>query len=89
MKNLSERQKSLIRLALFALPLLNAILVQFGISPLPLGEADLEMALTLFATAITGAIVWWKDNKMSDRALLRDKATKNKSKEELEELARK
>lgn len=87
MNNLSEKTKSLIRLALFALPLINGIMIQFGISPLPLGEAELEMGLTMIATAIAGSIVWWKNNNFTDKAILKKEATDNKTEEELKELA--
>lgn len=87
MNKLTEKQKSLIRLVLFALPLLNAILLQFGYSPLPLGEADLEMALTMIATAITGVFAWWKDNNVTKTAILKKEATENKTEEELKTMA--
>lgn len=87
LNNLSDKTKSLIRLALFALPLLNGILLQFGLSPLPLGEAELEMFLTMLATGIAGAYAWWKNNDVTKKAQLKKAATENKTEEELKELA--
>lgn len=87
MNNLSERTQSLIRLALFALPLLNGILLQFGFSPLPLGETELESVLTGIATVVAGLWIWYKDNNVTKKAILKKEATEGKTEEELKELA--
>lgn len=87
MNKLSEKTQSLIRLALFALPLINGILLQFGYSPLPLGEAELEMGLTAIATSAAGLWVWWKNNDFTNKAIWKKKATEDKTVEELKDLA--
>lgn len=87
MNNLSERTQSLIRLALFALPLFNGILLQFGYSPLPLGEVELESLLSGLATLAAGLWIWYKDNNITKKAILRKEATVGKTEEELKDMA--
>lgn len=87
MNKLSERTQSIIRLVLFVLPLLNGILLQFGFSPLPLGEAELESTLTAIASIVTGLWIWYKNNNVTKKAILKEKATKGKTEDELKDLA--
>lgn len=87
MNKLSERTQSIIRLALFALPLANGIMLQFGFSPLPLGEAELEAVLTGVVTMIAGLWIWYKNNNVTKEAILKKEATEGKTNEELKKLA--
>ena len=76
-----------VRLALFALPLINSILVMSGVAPLPFDEFQLENILIMVAGFVAGIYAWYKNNNISKKAQLKKEATDNKTEEELKQLA--
>lgn len=84
---LSEGTMAWVRLALFALPLINTILVMAGIEPLPFDEHQLENILIMVAGFVAGLWAWYKDNNVSKKAQLKKAATENKTEQELKQLA--
>lgn len=84
---LSEKTMGFIRLALFAFPLINSILVMSGVAPLPFDEYQLENILIMVVGFIAGIFAWWKNNDISKVAQLKKAATDNKTEEELKQLA--
>lgn len=84
---LSEKTLGFVRLALFALPLINSILVMAGMSPLPFDEYQLENLLIMVAGFVAGIWAWWKNNNVTKKAELKKEATENKTEAELKQLA--
>lgn len=66
---LSEKTMGFIRLALFAFPLLNSILVMSGFAPLPFDEFQLENILIMVVGFIAGIWAWWKNNNVTEKAI--------------------
>jgi SPP1 family holin len=66
---LSEKTMGFIRLALFAFPLINTILVMSGVAPLPFDEFQLENILIMVVGFIAGIWAWWKDNAVTEKAI--------------------
>lgn len=83
----SEKTMAFVRLALFALPLINAILVMAGIEPLPFDEHQLENILIMVIGFIAGIVSWWSNNNVTRKAVLKKEATDGKTEEELKQLA--
>ena len=84
---ISEKKMAFVRLALFALPLINTILVMAGIEPLPFDEHQLENILIMVIGFVAGIAAWWKNNNVTEKAQLKKAATENKTEAELKRLA--
>ena len=84
---ISEGAMAWVRLALFLLPAVNAMLVMAGIEPLPFDEYQLENTLIMAIGLVAGVISWWKNNNVTKKAQLKKAATDNKTEDELKELA--
>lgn len=66
---LSEKTLAFVRLALFALPVINSILVMSGVSPLPFDEFQLENILIMVAGFVAGIWGWYKNNNVTKKAI--------------------
>lgn len=84
---MNEKWKAILRLALFSLPLLNAILVMANMSPLPIDEHQLENLFLTVGGFVAAIFAWWKNNDLTKRAQLKKEATEGKTEEELKQLA--
>lgn len=84
---MNEKWMAILRLALFALPLLNVILGMMGVSPLPINEHQLENLFITVGGFVAALWAWWKNNNITKTAQLKKNATDNKSVEELKKLA--
>ncbi|AYC29635.1 phage holin [Paenisporosarcina cavernae] len=58
----------IIRTTLFAVAMLNQLLVNQGYSPLPFEDESVEYALTSTLTVVTGIWAWWKNNNVTRKA---------------------
>lgn len=66
---MSERVKAAIRLIVALVPVANIILVQYGLSPLPFTEAEVNSGLSS-VVAVAGILyAWWKNNNISPEAI--------------------
>jgi SPP1 family holin len=59
---------TIIRTAVLALALTNQILTAAGISPLPIGDADIETLISSLATVLAAVWAWWKNNSITGSA---------------------
>lgn len=66
---------AVIRAAILAIALINGILLMFGQQALPVGEADIELAvnavyaaISAIAVIVAAVIAYWKDNDITKRA---------------------
>lgn len=84
---MNEKWSAILRLALFALPLLNAILVMAGTSPLPIDEHQLENLFLTIGGFVAAIWAWWKNSDITKKAQLKKEATEGKSEAELIRLA--
>lgn len=64
----NERKKALFRLALMAIPMVNAALATFGWSPLPFEAEEIEALVSTIAGLVFGSIAWYKNNNISPEA---------------------
>ena len=63
---------------LLAFALVNQILVNFGYSPLPFEDAQVEFAVSSILTAATAVWAWWKNNDLTYKARRNTKFLKDK-----------
>ena len=66
---MSERVKAFIRLAVALVPVINLVLVQFGYSPLPFSQDEVNAGLSSVAAALAIAYAWWKNNNITPEAI--------------------
>lgn len=59
---------TIMRSVCFLLAAANQILVAFELSPLPIEDSNVELAISSIATVVSGAIAWWKNNDFSQAA---------------------
>lgn len=64
---------TIIRTILLVIALVNQILVACGLSPLPIGDDQLELLLSTGATVIAAVWAWWKNNSFTYAAIEGDK----------------
>lgn len=84
---MNEKWKGFVRLLLFAIPLANAALAMADMSPLPFDEAELEAFISMVVGFVFGIVAWWKNNNVTRKAQLKEKATEGKTESELKRLA--
>lgn len=69
-------RNSLIRTVLLVLALLNQVLTVYGLSPLPIDDAQVETAISLGFTIVIAVWSWWKNNYISQKGLQQKEALK-------------
>jgi SPP1 family holin len=62
------KKTAVIRTLFLVAALVNQVLVSFGKSPLPLDEANVELAFSLVWTGAASIIAWWKNNDFTKQA---------------------
>jgi len=62
------KKATILRTLFLVLALVNQALVSFGKSPLPLDEANVELALSLVWTGVAAILAWWKNNDFTKKA---------------------
>ena len=65
-----------VRTALLFTGIANQILVAFGMSPIPIEEAQVELLVSTIWTMGAAIWAWWKDNDLTVRARLNKKPAK-------------
>ena len=83
--------QTLIRTLVLVLALINQVLCNMGMSPIPVSEAELEMLLSTIFTIVASIWAWWKNNDVTSAAKAGSAVTKsikagNLSAEEVNEL---
>ena len=66
---MSERVKAIIRLVVALVPVLNIILVQYGLSPLPFTEDQINAGLSAVVAVCGILYAWWKNNNITPEAI--------------------
>ena len=64
---------TIVRTIVAAIALLNSVLIMFGKTPLDLDENIIYVVVSGIATIATTFWVWWKNNSITQNALLADK----------------
>lgn len=72
---MSERAKAIANLAVEAVLLLNVILSNIGINPIPIDEDILYSVISGIVLIGWSCWVWWKDNNVTQKAIDRHSAT--------------
>ena len=67
---------SIIRTIVLFVALVNQVLVMMGYSPLPFGEAEVEMFVSTLFTVIASLVAWWKNNYLSEKGKRQKEALK-------------
>ena len=70
---MNERTKAIIRLLVALVPVLNIVLVQFGKSPLPFSQEEVNAGLSAVVAVLGILWAWWKNNNMTFEAQLAQK----------------
>lgn len=65
---MNERTKAIIRLLVALVPVLNIVLVQFGKSPLPFSQEEVNAGLSAVVAVVGILWAWWKNNNMTKAA---------------------
>lgn len=66
---MSERVKAIIRLLVALVPVVNIILVQYGLSPLPFTEDQINAGLSAVVAVCGILYAWWKNNNITSEAI--------------------
>ena len=66
---MSERVKAVIRLLVALVPVVNIILVQYGKSPLPFTEDQINAGLSAVVAVCGILFAWWKNNNITPEAI--------------------
>ena len=66
---MSERVKAFIRLVVAMVPVINLLLVQYGLSPLPFTEDEINTGLSAVVAVIGILYAWWKNNNITPEAI--------------------
>lgn len=62
---------TIIRIAILLLTLANLILVNYGLSPLPISEEHLELLVSTVITVVVALWTAWKNNDITKKAIAR------------------
>ena len=86
--NLKVKTSTWVRAIVFAIAIVNQILVVFGKSPLPLDEemingviVQVDILVSSIITISVGILNWWKNNSFSKAGLEADEVLAQKKKE--------
>ncbi len=63
------RKGAIIRIAVLAITLTNAILTAMGKNPIPFDESAFTECLSYIITGIAAVWSWWKNNNMTKEAI--------------------
>ena len=66
---MSERVKAVIRLIVALVPVVNIVLVQFNLSPLPFTQDEVNAGLSAIAAVAGILYAWWKNNNITKAAI--------------------
>ena len=69
---------TIVRTVVFALALVNQLLVMLGYSPLPMDEETINLAITSIWTVAAAVVTWWKNNSFTQAAIKADKLLEGK-----------
>lgn len=81
---MQERIKGIIRLLVALVPVVNLILIQYDLSPLPFTQEEVNAGLSAAVSVLGILWAWWKNNNITNAAqavqpiLDKFKADKNK-----------
>lgn len=67
-KKMEQRIKAIIRLFVALVPVANIVLVQFGKSPLPFTQDEVNAGLSAVVAVLGIFWAWWKNNNMTKAA---------------------
>lgn len=67
------KTETIVRTIIAGIALLNSMLIMFGKTPLDLDENTLYVIGSGIATVVTTIWAWWKNNSITQNALLADK----------------
>ena len=70
MKNVSK--DTIARTIILAVALINQILIDLGINPLPFAEEEIYNIISTIATAAAALWTWWKNNSFTPAAITAD-----------------
>ena len=73
-KNISTG--TIVRTLCLILALANQLLSAFGMSPLPIDNAQLEQLVTGLITVVAALVNWWENNSFTKEALAADELYK-------------
>lgn len=70
---MSIKKETIIRTVVLALALINQLLTAFGISVIPIDDAQITELLSLVFTIGASVWAWWKNNSFTKNAIEADK----------------
>ena len=70
---MSIKKETIIRTVVLALALINQVLTAFGISVIPIDDAQITELLSLAFTIGASVWAWWKNNSFTKNAIEADK----------------
>lgn len=70
---MSIKKETIIRTVVLALALINQVLTAFGISVIPIDDAQITELLSLVFTIGASVWAWWKNNSFTKNAIEADK----------------
>lgn len=65
---MNDKTKAIIRLFVALVPVANIVLVQFGKSPLPFTQEEVNTGLSAIVAVIATVYAWWKNNNITIEA---------------------
>lgn len=70
---MSIKKETIIRTVILALALINQVLTAFGVSVIPIEDAQITELLSLVFTISASVWAWWKNNSFTKNAIEADK----------------
>ncbi len=82
---MSIKKETIIRTIVLALALINQVLTVFGISVIPIDDAQITEFLSLAFTIGASVWAWWKNNSFTKKAIVADEYLAELRNEEFQE----
>lgn len=70
---MSIKRETIIRTVILALALINQVLTAFGVSVIPIDDAQVTELISLVFTIGASVWAWWKNNSFTKKAIKADK----------------
>lgn len=70
---INGRKEAIIRIAVLAITLANAILTASGKNPIQFDESAVTECLSYIISGAAAVWAWWKNNNVTEKAIERDK----------------